>query len=93
MRAPALRREPSLGKLAKFEGVRAIFHAEPEAPATNISSPPSRPYPHEADTAARKIKRLPRSLALAMLNRRFSILAKKENAPFVSGGVRSVGTI
>ncbi|MEP6956039.1 MAG: insulinase family protein, partial [Chthoniobacterales bacterium] len=84
-RAPA-RPDPSLGKLAKFEGVRAIFHAEPEAPATNVSLTSITPYAHEQDTAARQIKRVPRSLALAMLNRRFSILAKKEDAPFVSAG-------
>jgi zinc protease len=84
-RAPA-RPEPSLGKPAKFDGVRAIFHAEPEAPATNISLTNITSYVRETDTAARRIKRLPRSLALAMLNRRFSILGKKEGAPFVSGG-------
>lgn len=84
-RAPA-RPEPSLGELAKFEGVRAIYHAEPEAPATDISISSLTPYARERDTAARQIKRLPRSLALAMLNRRFAILAKKENAPFISAG-------
>lgn len=81
-----LRPDPSLGKLAPFTGVRAIFHAEPEAPATTISLTSLTPYAREPDSAARQIKRLPRSLALAMLNRRFSILAKKENAPFVSAG-------
>lgn len=86
VRAP-VRPEPSLGKLAKFDGVRTIFHAEPEAPSTNISLTTITPYAREPDNAARKIKRLPRSLALAMLNRRFSILSKKEGAPFVSGGV------
>ncbi|MEY2564484.1 MAG: zinc protease [Verrucomicrobiota bacterium] len=80
------RSEPSLGTLAKLENVRAIFHAEPEAPATNISLITIAPYAREADSAARKIKRLPRLLALAMLNRRFSILSKKEGVPFVSGG-------
>lgn len=79
-RAPA-RPDPSLGELAKFEGVRAIFHAEPEAPATQILLSNISPYQHEIDTAARKTKLLPRSLALAILNRRFSILAKQENAP------------
>jgi zinc protease len=83
-RAP-IRREPLLGQLSKFDGVRPIFHAEAEAPATNISLTSITPYPHEADTAARKIKRLPRWLALAMLNRRFVVLSQKENAPFVSG--------
>ena len=85
-RAP-VRKEPSLGRPAKFEGVRAIFHAEPEAPSTNISIAAIAPYAREPDNAARKIKRLPRSLAVAMLNRRFAILSKQENAPFVSGRV------
>jgi Predicted Zn-dependent peptidases len=79
-RAPA-RSDPSLGELAKFDGVRAIFHAEPEAPATQVLLTSLTPYSHERDTGARKVQLLPRSLALAMLNRRFSILAKKENAP------------
>jgi zinc protease len=79
-RAPA-RPKPSLGELAKFEGVRAIFHPEPEAPTTQILLSHISPYQPELDTAARKLKELPRSLALAILNRRFSILAKKENAP------------
>jgi zinc protease len=82
-RAPP-RRKPDLGKLAKFEGVRPIFHAEPEAPATNISIASIRPFAHEADTAAHRKDRLRRHLALAMLNRRFSVLGKQENAPFTS---------
>jgi zinc protease len=80
-RGPA-RPEPSLGELAKFDGVRPIFHAEPEAPATEISLTTISPDTHEADTAALRLKRLPRALALAMLNHRFSILSKKENAAF-----------
>lgn len=84
-RGPA-RPEPSLGALSKFDGIRAVFHAEPEAPSTEISLTSLTPYAREPDTVARKIKRLPRSLALAMLNRRFSILAKKEGAPFLFAG-------
>ena len=79
-RAPA-RPDPSLGELGKFDGIRPIFHAEPEAPSTQVLLTSLTPYKHETDTAARKIQRLPRTLAMAMLNRRFSILAKKENAP------------
>ena len=82
-RAPA-RPAPSLGELPKFDGVRGIFHHEPEAPATNISITSITPYAHERDSAERQMKRLPRELGLAMLNRRFSVLAKKENAPFNS---------
>ncbi|MEP6822099.1 MAG: insulinase family protein [Chthoniobacterales bacterium] len=75
---------PSLGELPKLDGVRAVFHAEPEAPTTSVSINRIRPYAPEPDNIARQIKQLPRSLALAMLNRRFSVLAKKADAPFVS---------
>ena len=68
--------------LAKFDGVRPIFHAEPEAPATQVSLTSISAYTKEPDTAALHIKRLPRMLALAMLNRRFSILSKKANSVF-----------
>jgi zinc protease len=80
-RAPA-RPPPALGKLAKIEGVRPIYHAEPESPATNISITSITPYTREPDTVARRKDRLRRVLALQILNRRFSILGKQENAPF-----------
>jgi zinc protease len=84
-RAPA-RPEPALGDLAGFEGVRTHFHAEPESPATSVSVTSLSPDPNEPDTAANRVKHLPRQIALAMLNRRFSELAKKEGAPFSSAG-------
>lgn len=80
-RAPA-REKPSLGEIPAHADVRASFHAEPEAPATTVSIESLTPYAYEADTAANRLKYLPRHLALAMLNRRLSVLAKKENAPF-----------
>lgn len=82
-RAPP-REKPALGKLPKFSGVRAIFHAEPEAPATNIAIASITPFAHQPDTATRRRDQLRRNLALAMLNRRFTILGKKENAPITS---------
>jgi zinc protease len=84
-RAPA-RPEPSLGKLLKFDGVRPVFHHEPEAPSTTITISRLTPFKREPDTAKLRVQRLPRALAIAMLNRRFSILAKQENAPFISAG-------
>jgi zinc protease len=80
-RAPA-RPEPSLGSVESFTGLRACFHPEAEAPSTEIAIMSVTPYAFEPDNAARRVARLPRRLALAMLNRRFSVLAKKENAPF-----------
>lgn len=88
-RGPA-RPNPSLGELPQVDSVRAIFHAEPESPATSISINRITPYAPEPDNVARQIKRLPRSLALAMLNRRFSILAKKADASFVSASASVV---
>ena len=58
--------------------------SEPEAPSTEVAITRITPHAPEQDTAANRIKELPRWLALSMLNRRFSILAKKENAPFIS---------
>jgi zinc protease len=84
-RAPA-RPEPALGSLPRFEGLRAHFHAEPESPATSVSLASLVPAPNLPDTAATRVAPLPRELALAMLNRRFSELAKKEAAPFSEAG-------
>jgi zinc protease len=80
-RAPA-QPEPALGGLPKFEGVRTLFHAEPESPATTVALSTLTPFVDEPDTAAHRLKQLPRQLALAILNRRFSELVKKEGAPF-----------
>ena len=84
-RAPA-QDDPPLGTLPRFDGVRPIFHAEPEAPAAQISITSITPYHREPDTAAHELKLLPRSLAISMLDRRFSILAKKDGAQFSSAG-------
>src|SRR5688500_13701539 len=59
-RAPP-RPKPALGKLPKFAGVRAIYHEEPEAAATNVFIARITPYAHEPDTAARRKDRLRRS--------------------------------
>ena len=84
-RAPA-RPGPDFGAIATFTGVRTHYHAEPEAPSTTVSLSSVTPYAHEADNAANRLKDLPRDLALAILNRRFSELAKKEGAPFSQAG-------
>ncbi|HWA08801.1 MAG TPA: insulinase family protein [Opitutaceae bacterium] len=83
-RAPA-RPLPDLGKVALPVGLRVNFHPEAEASATEVSITSVTPYAHEVDNAASRLKYLPRELAVDMLNRRFSILAKKENAPFTRG--------
>lgn len=74
--------EPDRGRVAVFSGVRAGYHHESEAASTDVSIAVINPYRREPDTAATRVERLPRSLAIAMLNRRFSVLVKKEGAPF-----------
>ena len=81
------RPKPDYGKLPAFSGVQVFHHYEAEAPNTDVSINTVTPYSKEPDTAANRLKYLPRSLAHAMLNRRLSILAKKENAPFISGSI------
>ena len=83
-RAPALP-EPKLGAVSPPGTIVASFHAEPEAGSTNVAVETITPYAFEPDTAAHRLQYLPRTLALRMLNRRLSILAKKEGAPFLSG--------
>ncbi len=83
-RAPA-RPAPDRGHVAAFKGIRAFYHSEPEAPATEVSISTLTPCGFEPDTAAKRLAELPRSLATAIINRRLAILAKKENAPFSAG--------
>ncbi|MDO8541781.1 MAG: insulinase family protein [Opitutaceae bacterium] len=84
------RPKPDLGRIAAREGVQTFHHYESEAPSTNVTISTITPYTKEPDTKATQLKYLPRRIANAMINRRLSILAKKENAPF-TGGSASAG--
>lgn len=79
--------QPSLGQVTPVNGVVAKLLPEPEAGAVQVSIQTVTPYSYEPDTAANRLKYLPRQLALRMLNRRLSILAKQEGAPFIGGQV------
>ena len=83
-RAPA-RPAPDRGKIAPPAGVHVLYLSEPEMPATIVSISTLAPFAREPDTAAYRLKDLPRDLATAIVKRRLSILAKKENAPFSEG--------
>ncbi len=83
-RAPA-RPQPDLGRIEVSPGLRVRFAPEPEAPQTTVALETMVPFPGEADTAASRLKDLPRDLAFEILNRRLSILSKKEDAPFATG--------
>ena len=83
-RAPA-RLDPPADVAPAIDGVQVLRHHEPEEGSVTVGIQTSVPYTDEPDTAANRIKDLPRDLAFAMLNRRLSELAKKEGAPFSSG--------
>ncbi len=76
-----------LGAVAQFKGVKAVFHGEPEAPDTTIVIASVVPYAREPDTAAHRLRMLPRDLAIEMLNRRLTVLSKKERTPFIRATV------
>ncbi len=84
-RAPA-RPAPDLGRVAAFSGVTTFYHHEAEASDTDVSIMTITPHAREPDTAANRLKYLPRQIAHAIINRRLSILAKQEDAPFRGGG-------
>ena len=76
------RPQPPLDTVLIRDGVFTRLHTEPEAPATEVSIEEVSPYRTPPDIAANRLKYLPRDLAVAMLNRRLAILAKKEGTPF-----------
>lgn len=73
-------------EVATTTGIQIFRHYEPEAGETSVSIGTLQPYQHELDNAANRLKYLPRTLALGIIDRRLSILAKKEGAPFSQGG-------
>ncbi len=83
-RAPA-RLDPARDEAPLIHGVRILHHHEPEAGNVTVAIQTSQAYTDDPDTAANRLKHLPRDLAFAMLNRRLSELAKQEGAPFSSG--------
>ena len=80
------RATPDYGQLTAFSGVRAFHHHESEAPTTQVTIATVTPYTKPRDTGANRLKSVPRDIAHRMINRRLSILAKQEGAPFSSAG-------
>lgn len=78
--------DPSLGEIPALSGDRVLYRHEAEGAETIVMSYSVVPYSYEPDTRAHRRKELPRDLAFAMLNRRFSILARRADAPFIQGG-------
>lgn len=87
-RAPA-RPGPELGRVTVDPGIRVHYYPEPEASITSIAVRTVSPLTARPDTAAERLSTLPRTVANAMVNRRFATLAKQEKAAFVSAQVRT----
>lgn len=92
LRAPGTppRAEPELGHVATTETVVAKLHHDPELSRTSIALQTVTPCEREPDTAATRVRDLPRGIACAIVNRRLSELAKKDGAPF-TGASTNVG--
>jgi len=77
--------DPELGPINDITGIRpAVFH-DREIDSTDVSLLSVRAYRAEPDTREVRTKRMPLSLANAIINRRFQRIAKEENSPITSG--------
>lgn len=77
---------PDRGRVESTDGLHVKYIPEPEAASTRVTLSTLTPFSGEIDNRANRLKDIPRMLAHAMLNRRLSILAKKEGAVFTSAG-------
>ncbi len=84
LRARRTRRDPDRGKVTEF-GRRSELIREPEASAATVSIQTLRPYSFQPDTTKRRREELLREVASSMVERRFEILAKAEDAAFSQG--------
>jgi len=75
---------PSLGKVTTGTGLQAKLHTEKEAGQVSITVDVTRPSRNLPDNLATRRERVIRALADAMLNRRFEILARKPESPFLA---------
>lgn len=72
-------------------GLRAEVFSDEEIPADGLTLYSLRPYTPKPDTSANRIARYPLAIANQILSRRFSVLAKEEGSPILSGSAgRSV---
>lgn len=74
---------PSFGKITTGYGIIAKLHTELEAKAVDLSIEIPRPAKNKPDTAANRREKMVRDLADAMLNQRFSKLAKEKDTPIL----------
>lgn len=77
--------EPDLGEVPTGTGFRAVVFSDPEVATEDISLLKIAPATPQVDSVAVRLDKMPLSVAHAIMNRRFSILAKEEGSPIQSG--------
>ena len=77
--------EPDLGSIPENTGFRAAVFSDPEVASDDLSLMKITTATPEKDSVALRLSKQPLSIAHAIINRRFSILAKEENSPIQSG--------
>lgn len=78
-------KNPDLGKVTPFEGVKAAVFADKEVPSTTLGLVSVRPFAPVADTRTRRLSKLPLELAHAAIARRFERIAKTDGSPIAGG--------
>ena len=78
--------DPDLGKISTGRGIITKSHYEKEATETSVSIEVVRPYSWQPDSSAKNLLDTKRAIATSIIGNRLSELAKKEGAPFTSGG-------
>ena len=77
--------DPNLGKIPTGQGFQTLVMADKEVATTDVSLLLTNPHKNKPDTKANRGVKLPLNLAQSIINRRFSVLSKKENSPITGG--------
>ncbi len=82
---------PDLGQVSKGQGFKTLVMGDKEVASTDLTLMVLKPFEKKPDTKATRAEKLPIALANAIIDRRFSILSKKENSPISAGGAFKEG--
>ncbi len=77
---------PNQGTIPSGQGFKTLVLSDKEVATTDLTLLTLKPFESKPDTKATRAEKLPISLANAIIDRRFSVLAKKEGATITSGG-------
>ncbi|MDP0489450.1 MAG: insulinase family protein [Verrucomicrobiota bacterium JB023] len=82
--------DPELGAIPSGHGFQAAIFSDPEVASDDLSLLKIKEAEPKSDSVSARLERLPLEVAHAIMNRRFSILAKEEESP-IRGGSASRG--